>query len=393
VRILQAHNFYQQPGGEDQVYAAEFDLLTRNGHDVRQYSVHNDALRELSGWKIAYRTIWNSQTYASASETIRQFRPGIIHCHNTFPLVSPAIYYAAAKRQVPVVQTLHNYRLICPAATLYRDGRICEDCVRHAVPYHGVIHKCYRGDRGASAAVASMLTVHRLAKTWTGKVKTYIALTEFARSKLIQGGLLPEKIVVKPNFLVQDPGPGSGKGGFALFVGRLSAEKGLTTLLRAWACLPDLQLQIMGDGPLRSSVEAEAERLPNVTILGFHERPQVLEAMKSAACLIMPSEWYEGFPMTLVEAMACGTPIVASDLGSLHELVQEGVTGTRFAPGDPRHLAEKVRALMSSPDGNAALRSRVRSAYEETYTAAKNYSHLMNIYERAISDTSKSSTR
>ncbi len=393
MRVLQVHNFYQRPGGEDQVYAAEFELLTRNGHEVRQYSVHNDAVRNLPAWKAAYRTIWNAETYAATNETVRKFRPEIIHCHNTFPLVSPAIYYAAAKAEVPLVQTLHNYRLICPAATLYRQGRVCEDCLRHAVPYDGVIHKCYRGDRGASAAVASMLTLHRLAGTWTGKVTKYIALTEFARGKLVQGGLLPEKIAVKPNFLAEDPGPGSGEGGFALFVGRLSAEKGLTTLLRAWAQLPDLPLRIIGDGPLRSFVQGEAQKLPNVTLMGFRERPQVVESMRSAACLIIPSEWYEGFPMTLLEAMACGTPIVASDLGSLRELVPEGVVGTRFIAGDSNHLAQKVRSWISREDRNSSLRSRVRSAYEETYTAAKNYEQLMKIYERAMLDGAKSSTR
>ncbi len=378
MRILQVHNFYQHPGGEDQVYAAEFELLKQHGHAVEQYSAHNDAVNQMSALGVAWRTIWNSQTYRSAREVIRHFRPQIVHCHNTFPVISPAIYYAAHRERVPVVQTIHNYRLICPAATLYRDGHVCQDCIGHAVPYNGVLHGCYRGSRAASAAVASMLTVHRLARTWSTKINRYIALTAFAKNKLVEGGLPAEKIVVKPNFLAADPGQGTGSGGFALFVGRLSEEKGLRTLLRAWRQIPEIPLKIIGSGPLLEFVKLQAQSLPNVIVLGFCQRDCVLEQMRAASCLILPSEWYEGFPMTIVEAMACGTPVLASDIGSLRELI----TGkeARFPAGDADRLTERVKNLFSQT-GKDRLRQQARHIYEANYTADRNYHLLLGIYQ------------
>ncbi len=298
MKILQVHNFYQQPGGEDQVYFAESELLQRHGDVVEQYSVHNDSLDQKRGFHVALQTIWNGDSYRRIREVISRFRPEVVHCHNTFPIVSPAAYYAARAERVPVVQTVQNYRLICPAATLLRKGRVCEDCVGHFVPYSGVLHSCYRGSRAASAAVASMLTAHRLIGTWRKAVESYIAPTEFLKSKLVQGGLPAHKVAVKPNFLPSDPGPGPGDGGYALFVGRLSPEKGLATLLRAWRELQDLPLRIAGDGPLRDFVTAQAKALPNVSVLGFQERSEVIKLVKAAALLVVPSEWYEGFPMT-----------------------------------------------------------------------------------------------
>jgi glycosyltransferase involved in cell wall biosynthesis len=381
LKILQVHNFYQQPGGEDQVYAAEFDLLTRQGHAVRQYSTHNTEVQNMHGLEVAWRTIWNSRTYGEVREIVREFRPHVVHCHNTFPIISPAVYYAARREGAPIVQTLHNYRLICPAATLYRDGHVCEDCVSHFVPYDAVLHRCYRRNRAGSAVVASMLAVHRSAKTWSKQITTYIALTEFARSKLVEGGLPEGKTVVKPNFLEHDPGAGKGNGGFALFVGRLSEEKGLRTLLKAWRELPDVALKIVGDGPLLEFVKAEARELPNVVVPGYCERPRVIEYMQAAAFLVMPSEWYEGFPMTAVEAMACGTPVIASDLGSLRELVLEGINGARFGAGNHHELARTARKLLTKFGVSGDLRKRTRLRYEELYTSKRNYELLMQIYE------------
>jgi glycosyltransferase involved in cell wall biosynthesis len=385
LKILQVHNFYQQPGGEDEVYAAECELLRRHGHSVEQYSVDNDALRQMPAIETGWRTLWNRHTFDEGRKLIRQFRPEIVHCHNTFPLISPAIYYAARQERVPVVQTIHNYRLICPAATLYRQGHICQDCLRHVLPYDGVLHKCYRGSHTATAAVASMLSVHRIARTWKTKVTVYVALTEFAKAKLVEGGLPQEKIVVKPNFLANDPGAGDGEGGFALFVGRLSEEKGLRTLLRAWRDLPAIPLKIAGHGPLFDFVRSELRSLPNVELLGFRERPALFKYMQAARCLIVPSEWYEGLPMTVIEALACGTPVICSDLGSLRELIIENVNGVRFAPGDTNQLVQEVHGFFSRTGRTLALRQQARLNYEAHYTAASNYQHLLEIYRNAKS--------
>lgn len=386
MKVLQIHNFYQQPGGEDQVYAAECDLLKQHGDVVEQYSVHNDAIGGKPGLNVALETIWNQRSYHEVRELIERFRPDVVHCHNTFPIVSPSVYYAAYAARVPVAQTVQNYRLICPKATLLREGKVCEDCVGHLVPYSGIVHSCYRENRLASATVASMLTAHRIAGTWNKKVQRYIAPTDFLRRKLVEGGLPAERIAVKPNFLSVDPGTGAGDGGYALFVGRLSPEKGLATLVRGWHSLPDLPLKIVGDGPLREFVTNAAAQLPNVTVLGFRERPEVLRLVKAAAVLVVPSEWYEGFPMTVVEAFACGTPVVASDLGSLHEVVEEGVNGLRFAVRSAEALGAQVKKLVSQP----SIRNQVRQSYLAKYSAEQNYPQLDQIY-RNLKESRRSS--
>jgi glycosyltransferase involved in cell wall biosynthesis len=280
---------------------------------------------------------------------------------------------------------VQNYRLVCPAATLLRDGQVCEACLRRSVPYPGVIHACYRGSRMASAAVAGMLAVHRMAGTWRNKVHTYIAVTEFLKEKLVEGALPAEKITVKPNCLQDEPDPGTGAGGYALFAGRLAPEKGLDTLLSAWQRLPHVPLKIAGDGPLRKRITEEAKSLPGVSFLGFLSAPELRACMQHAVLLVVPSEWYEGFPMTLLEAMACGTPAVVSDLGSLREIVEEDVTGARFRPGDAQALAQIIEQLVADPEHLKCMRARVRESFIARYSAKQNYSQLQAIYRAAVS--------
>jgi len=229
-----------------------------------------------------------------------------------------------------------------------------------------------------------MLTAHRLMGTWHKAVETYIAPTEFVKSKLVEGGLPAHKVSTKPNFLPSDPGPGSGEGGYALFVGRLSPEKGLATLLRSWQELQDLPLRIAGDGPLKDFVTAQAKTLRNVSFLGFQEHSEVIKLVKAAALLVVPSEWYEGFPMTIIEAMGCGTPVVASDIGSLSEVIEDDVNGAKFEPGNATALAQKVRCLISKPAKLLDLRHKVRQRFLSRYSAEENYRQLRQIYEESI---------
>jgi glycosyltransferase involved in cell wall biosynthesis len=261
MRILVVHNFYQQPGGEDQVFRDEAELLRQHGQDLLTLEFHNDAIAEMGvagRLALARKTIWNKDSYKRIFQSCQSFRPQVVHFHNTFPLVSPAGYAAARDAGAAVVQTLHNYRLICPVATLFRQGRVCEQCVGRTVPWPGVVHKCYRDSRSASAVTASMLAWHKRRGTYANAVDRYIALTEFARAKLIQGGLPAAKLLIKPNF-VPDLAQGTGNGDFVLFVGRLVPEKGIATLLSAWSQartgpLSRLKLRIMGDGPLAEQV-------------------------------------------------------------------------------------------------------------------------------------------
>jgi len=382
MKVLQVHNFYQQPGGEDQVYDAERELLTRHGHEVIRYAVHNDAIRNMSALELGIRTIWSRKSYLAVRETLREHKPDIVHAHNTFPLISPALHHAAGAEQVPLVQTLHNYRLICAGATLYRKGRVCEDCVHSLTPWPAVRHACYRNSRAATVVAASMLLAHRAAGTWASRVQQYIALTGFSKQKFVEGGLPANLISIKPNFLPSDPGAGPGSGGYAMFAGRLSEEKGLRTLLEAWRNIPDIPLKIAGDGPLRPFLENRLSTLRQVEYLGRREHRHILELLRQARFLVFPSEWYEGLPMVIVEALACGTPVIASALGSMTELIQDGTNGYSFEPGNPDSLAGCIRLLLAN---GRDLRKAARLSYERNYTPERNYELLMNIYGNASS--------
>jgi glycosyltransferase involved in cell wall biosynthesis len=383
MRVLLLHNRYQLPGGEDQVFAAEGDLLEAHGHRVARYTAHNDQVAGMSRYALARATVWNQAVYRELRALIRSERPQIAHFHNTLPLISPAAYYAAQAEGVPVVQTLHNYRLLCPNALFFRDGRVCEDCLGKSFPWPGVAHACYRESRPASGTVATMLSTHRALGTWKGAVNVYVALTEFARQKFVEGGLPPERIVVKPNFVHPDPGMGQGSGDYVLYVGRLSKEKGLDTLLAAREQFGmDVPLNLVGEGPLAPQV-AEAARRKQLEWLGQLPKDQVLELMKEAKALIFPSVWYEGFPMVIAEAYAVGLPVIASDLGSMSSLIDHRRTGLRFRPGDPGELAAQVRWAIKNPELLEVMRQTARARFESEYAAERNYRLLLEIYERA----------
>jgi glycosyltransferase involved in cell wall biosynthesis len=385
MKILAVHNRYQRPGGEDQVFVDETALLETRNHNVMRYEVHNDQVKQMNRLTLAKDTVWNTSTYRELGALIRRERPDVVHFHNTLPLVSPAGYYAVRAEGVPVIQTLHNYRLLCPVALFFRDGRVCEDCMGKAVPWPGVVHRCYRGSRTASGMIATMLTVHRALRTWAKMVDVYVALTEFARSKFIEGGLPAGKIVVKPNFVSPDPGRGQGGGGYALFVGRLAPEKGTGTMLAAWDRLRTrIPLKIVGDGPLRDRVVSAAARQSNVEWLGHRPVADVHALMGKADMLVFPSQWYETFGRVAAEAFAAGTPVIAANIGAVAELVEHGRTGLKFRPGDPEDLVTQVEWALSHPAQLRRMREEVRTEFEAKYTAERNYRALMEIYEAAL---------
>jgi glycosyltransferase involved in cell wall biosynthesis len=256
-------------------------------------TAHNGTIGRWSGARTALKTVLNQAAYARVREVLARFRPAIMHCTNTFPLLSPAVYYAARAAGVPVVQSLHNYRLICPGAVLFRNGRVCEECMGRRLAWPCVLHGCYRGSCAATAVVAGMLAVHRLAGTWSRVVDRYIALTEFSRQKFIEGGLPGEKITVKPNFVDPDPGQAAGQGGYAVFVGRLADGKGVDCLLAAWKAAPGLPpLKIVGDGPLAPHVQQAAADDPRIQWLGWRPLAEVMATIGRAEALVMPSMSY-----------------------------------------------------------------------------------------------------
>lgn len=385
MRILIFHNTYQQAGGEDMVVANEERLLRKHGNEVHVRIVSNDSIQGLwSKLTTAWRTSYSRWGQSEAMRKINETNPDIVHVHNFFPLLTPSIYDACLEAKVPVVQTLHNYRTICAGALLMRNGKPCEDCIQ-GTAYQAVIHGCYRGSRLGSLMVARMIDTHRKRGTWSVKVDRLIALTEFSKTKFLEAGFPVEKTVVKPNFVDEKklvpPSQTARKG--ALFVGRLSQEKGVETLLCAWGSL-DVPLRIVGDGPMMDWVGKKATG--RITVHGKKEPKWVDWEMLRAAFLIMPSECFETFGLTIIEAFAKGLPVIASRLGAMEEIVEDGVTGLHFNPGDADDLAKKVRWASQHPEDMCGMGQNARRVYEEKYTPETNYRQLMAIYEDAIKE-------
>jgi glycosyltransferase involved in cell wall biosynthesis len=331
-------------------------------------------------------TYWSPRTEAKVEELVRGFKPDLIHVHNTFPLISPSLYWAAAKHGVPVVQTLHNFRLFCLGALFLRENRVCEDCMGRA-PWRGIVHGCYRESISQSAVLAGMLSLHRGLGTWKNKVTRYIALNDFCRNKFIQGGLPAERLVVKPNF-VDFPAPKPQHREGFLFVGRLSLEKGINVLADCARRLPHQAFRVAGTGPEAHQLEA----LPNVELLGALSGDQVRAQMQKASALLMPSIWHENFPRTLVEAFASGLPVIASRVGALADLVDDDVNGLLFSVNDGNDLAAKVRWAAEHPNQLGTLGKTARAHYEAYFTADANYKLLLSIYADAIHDVAGSTS-
>jgi len=386
MRILAVHNRYQRHGGEDVVFDAETALLERHGNEVIRFVTDNVDVDKQPRAVLALRTIWNPLTARRVRSIIRAARPDVMHVHNTMPLVSPSIYSAAHEFRVPVVQTLHNFRLICPGALLLRNGVPCEDCVNTTTRWPGVVHACYRESRAATATVAAMLSTHTLLGTWTNGVDRYIALSEFAKRKFVDAGWNADQFTVQPNFLDTDPGvrPNDvgAPGTYVLFVGRVSAEKGIRTLLEAWSRFsPQVPLKIAGTGPL---MPPDASATGSVQWLGHQPRENVLALMRGAALVVVPSECYETSPLAIIEAFAIGAPVIASRLGAMAEMVTEGDTGRLFTAGDAADLARTLDSALRSPALMAQIAARARRHFDRSYTADTHYSGLIRIYHGAI---------
>jgi glycosyltransferase involved in cell wall biosynthesis len=392
MRILVVHESYQQRGGEDAVAAAEAQQLEVHGHTVLRYSRHNSELKNQGPLRIlgaGIGTVWATKAFRDLEKLLITGKPEIVHFHNTLPLISPAAYYACARHGIPVVQTLHNYRLVCPAATFLRDGHLCEECLGSRVAWKAVAHGCYRGSRAASAAVATMLATHRALQTWQTKVDAYIALSEFARKKHIAGGLPLRRLVVKPNFVHPDPGSRSRQeaGRYALFVGRLSEEKGLRGLLAGWKRLTQtIPLFLLGDGPMRQEIVPQmgAPGLAEASLVGSVSHAEVLRWMRGARFLVCPSHWFEGCPLVIVEAFASGVPVIATGHGPTAEMIDHGHTGLHVVPGDDADLAAKVEWAWTHPDEMRMMGEAARREFEAKYTAEQNYRQLMGLYERLV---------
>jgi glycosyltransferase involved in cell wall biosynthesis len=383
MKILIVHNFYRQPGGEDVVFREEVRLLRDAGHEVVTMTADNDEVVGGGSFRDGIRSVWNRGFAARVDETVRRHGSEVAHFHNTLPVVSPASLRAARGAGAAVVATLHNYRLVCPSATLFRDGQVCESCLKTSFPWRGVALGCYRGSKLATAAVGVTTLAHRALGTWRNKVDRFVVLTEFAKGKFASAGIPESKIVVKPNFVTRLDVPG-GTRDSVLFVGRLSAEKGIETLLRAAEFAPDLSFRIAGDGPLANKVRACANELSNVTWLGACTREQIAAELGRAVCLAFPSQWYEGMPMTILEAFSAGVPVVASRCGAIPEIVHDEQTGLLVPTGDAKSLARAARRMQQMPSLREELSRGALLAYESLYRPSLNLQMLEQVYTDAI---------
>jgi glycosyltransferase involved in cell wall biosynthesis len=382
MRILMLHNRYQKVGGEDGCFEMEVDLLRRFGCEVVTLEENNERINDLGVIRTALRTTWSQESYQAVRKRLRDQRFDVLHVQNFFPLFSPSVYYAAQAEGVPVVQTLHNYRLMCPVGTFNRAGRVCEDCMHRAFPWPSVIHRCYRDSAMASAVVGTMIAVNAAMGTWYHKVDAYIVLTEFMRQKFLKRGFPAEKLHVKPNFLAPDPGLGARGGGFAFFAGRLNPEKGVGTLLRAWEQLDGkLKLKIAGVGPMEPEVKEAARRLSSVEYIGWQPNTEIIRLMGEASIFLLPTENYEGHPRSAVEAFARGIPVVGTRIGAMAEMIEDGKSGILFNPGDAEDLVSKISWVLCHPDDLIRIGLQARREFVSKYTAERNYEMLMNIYQ------------
>ncbi len=386
MKVLIVHNRYQQRGGEDAVVDAETRLLASHGVEVARFDADNDSIdgtraKILISIGQLRETSEILQRFESA---VKSFRPDVVHVHNWFPTLSASVFEVCKQAGAPVVHTVHNYRLLCVGATLFRDGRVCEDCLGTRLRTPGVWHRCYRDSIMGSAVGTAAMLKHWTRGTWHRSVDRFIALTEFARTKLAEGGLPADRIVVKPNFVDPMPKIGRGDGFYFLFAGRLTEEKGLRTLLNCWKRGPELApLWILGDGPLRDEVRQAAAAAANVEFLGATNGAEVERLMKGAKATLCPSLWYEGMPRVVIESLAVGTPVVASKIGGFPEVIVDGVSGALISPGDAGALLDRIRELEQT-GSFATMRHAARLRYLEAFTGTTNFSLLMEIYGSAV---------
>lgn len=379
MRVLMVHAAYQQRGGEDSVVDTEVTLLRDHGHEVQLYLRHNDEATSAGRISVASQALWSRRSEADVGRLVETFKPDVVHVHNTWPMVSPSVYWPAFKAGVPVVQTLHNFRLMCPQAMFLREGKICEDCLG-TLPWRGVLRGCYRKSRVQTALLASTVQLHRAVGSYERAVTLFVALSAFSKSKFVQGGLDADRIVIKPNF-VEDTGDGmldQRTGG--LFVGRLSDEKGISVLLDALR-LGQAPVTVIGDGDWGQQTRQQL----GDHALGFRPVAEILSRMKSAAYLVLPSLCGENFPRTIAEAYSCGLPVIASRLGAMAELVDDGKTGLLFEVGNVRDLADKLAWAEAHPQEMLRMGRAARQRYLERYTPDRNHDELMAIYRKAQS--------
>jgi glycosyltransferase involved in cell wall biosynthesis len=385
VNILFVHNNYTSRGGEDETVEDEIRLMKVEGHSVDLFSASNKSLKDMNIIQRAVSPVWSSASQLRLEEYLNEHQVDLVHVHNCFGVLSPAIFYTLDRLNVPSVLTLHNYRLLCANAQLSRNGDVCEACVESPVPWRAVAYNCYPKGRASNVSLAAMIGLHKFLGTWQSKVDQFVALTEFGKKIFVRGGIPRERLSVVPTYLNEDPGVGSGSGGYALFAGQHIEAKGIRVLLEAWSkggsSLPPLK--IVGEGPLTKEVEAAASK-GLVQYLGRVTRDHLIELQKDAVFTIVPSLWYEGTPRVIAESFAVGTPVVASNLGAMKTMIDDSRSGMLFETGSAAALVQTVSRLCSDTAQVKAMRAFCREEYLARYTSQEHLKGLLGVYDKAI---------
>lgn len=384
-RILIVHNYYQIPGGEDTVVSNEKEMLKHHGHVVILYSRKNSELQQMSKFHkllLPFIMVFNIRTYFDVKKIIREQKIDIVHVHNTLCLISPAVYYAARSMKIPIIQTIHNFRLLCPGATFYRDGHICEDCIKHGLTC-AVKHSCYRKNKLQTLACVMCTKIHRLTGIYAGL--NYICLTEFNKEKLLSlKQIKPEKVYIKPNF-TYDIGLPKNNGEYYLYIGRIEEIKGISLLIDAFSKMPDKHLILAGTGlDLENyKMEITQKRLDNISFIGFVNRKQLARILGKAKAVIVSSQWYETFGMIIIESFASHTPVIVGNIGNVGALVEDGFNGIKYLYNSPSSLVQainKFERMDIQVMGENAYRT-----FQKKYNEKNNYKILNDIYNDILS--------
>lgn len=379
-KVLMVHNFYQIGGGEHTVFKNEIDMLRENGHVVIEYTRSNVELKKskLKMLFLPFTTIWSFKTYRDVRKIIKEQNIEIVHCHNTFPLISPSVYYASRREKVPIVQTIHNFRFLCPCGVFYRDGKICEECLKQKSFKPSLKHRCYRNSKIQTLIVVMMLKIHR--KLGTYKKINYIFLTEFNKRKFNELiNINGSNVFVKPNFVNEYQLVDKKKDKKFIFASRLEESKGIKELLLKWRNMPDdYMLHIYGSGTLENFVRKECLNRKNIIFYGFKSHEIVFDDLKSAMGMIFPSLWYEGFPMIIAESMSIGCPVISTKIGNQGNLIEQSKGGVTFDFHSNESLKKAVDKCIID---NIELSKNARIFYKEVLEKRNNYIILNNIYE------------
>jgi glycosyltransferase involved in cell wall biosynthesis len=390
LKILLAHTFFQQFGGQDAVALAEREFLERRGHEVIFYSRRNDEIKDfgIAGKaRFIADTVYSRRTARDLESLVAANRPDLAYVHNIYPLISPAIYHVLHALGIPVVQCVHDSRPLCSNGLFYTEGQVCERCM-HGNYLHGVVHRCYRDSYFLSGLYAFTLGVNRFANM-LDKISAFICLNEFYRTKFLEAGVPANKLFLRPNSIDALPlmrGPAPEARSYAVYFGRLSPEKGLLTLLHAFEQAKPARLKIAGTGPLEAELQQyiRDKGLDNVELVGFLSGARKSELLSSALFAIIPSEWYENFPVVALECFAAAKPIVASRMGGLPSIVSEGETGLLFTAGNASEIAEKVRYMFAHPFEADRMGRRAREIVETKYSRERSYQDLMDIFQKVV---------